>query len=230
MHIYKYLSVATKIIQYCVFLCFQMVMAIGTNLAKYLHYDQNLPLTKIQRSSITMKWFCWKLQKKDFFQVVVVFWSPSYVWLFVTPGTAACQASLSLTISQSLPKFMFIASVMLSSHLILWCPLLLLPSIFPSIRGFANEFSVCIRWPKYLSLSISPSSEYLGLISLKINWFDLLAVQGTFSSLLQHHTLKASILWCSAFFTVQLAQPYMTTGKIIALYMDLCQQSNISAF
>ena len=110
-------------------------MAIGTNLAKCLHYDQNPPLTKTQRSSITMKWFCWKLQKKDVFQVVV-FPSPSYVWLFVTPQTAAHQASLSLTISQSLPKFMFIASVMLSSHLILWCPLFLLPLIFPSIRDF----------------------------------------------------------------------------------------------
>ena len=159
-------------IQYCAFLCFQVVMAIETNLAKCLHYDQNPPLTKTQRSSITMKWFCWKLQKKDVFQVVVVFPSSSYVWLFVTPQTAAHQASLSLTISQSLPKFVFIASVMRSSHIILWCPLLLLPSIFPSIRDFSNEFSVCIRWPKYwsFSFSINPSSEYSSLISLKIDW------------------------------------------------------------
>ena len=191
-------------------------MAIETNLAKCLHYDQNPPLTKTQRSSITMKWFCWKLQKKDVFQVVVVFPSSSYVWLFVTPQTAAHQASLSLTISQSLPKFVFIASVMRSSHIILWCPLLLLPSIFPSIRDFSNEFSVCIRWPKYWGLNISPSSEYSGLISLKIDWFDLFAVQGTFRSL-QHRSLKAAILWCSASFTVQLSQPFMTTEKTITL-------------
>ena len=130
-----------------------------------------------------------------------------------TPWTEALQASPSLTISCSLPKFMFIASVMLSSCLILWRPLLLLPSIFPSI----NESSVHIRWPKYWSFSISPSSEYVGLISLKIDWFDFLAVQGTFMSLLQHHSSKASILWHSAFFTVQLSQPCVTTGKIIAL-------------
>ena len=128
--------------------------------------------------------------------------------LFETPWTAASQASLSLTISRSLPKFMFIASVMPPSHLILWRPLLLLPSIFPSIRDFSNESSVHIRWPKYwsFSFSISPSSEYLGLISLKIDWFDLLAVQGILRSLLQHHSPKTSILWCSAFFVVQLSQ------------------------
>ena len=127
---------------------------------------------------------------------------------------------------------MFIASVMPSSHLIFWCPLLLLPSIFPSIRDFSNEFSVCIRWPKYWGLSISPSSEYSGLISLKIDRFDLLAIQGTFRSLLQHHSLKSSILWCSAFFTVWLSQPYVTTGKSHHSldYMDLCWQSNVSAF
>ena len=117
---------------------------------------------------------------------VIVVQSPSHVQLFATPWTAAFEASLSITISQSLPKFMFIASVMLSSHLILWCPLLLLLSIFPSIRNFSNESSVCIRWPKYwsFSFSISPSSEYLELISLKIDWFDLLTVQGMFRSLL----------------------------------------------
>ena len=112
------------------------------------------------------------------------------------PWTAACQASLFLTISQSLPKFMFTASMMPSSHLILWCALLLLPSVFPNIRDFSSESSVCIRWPNYWSFSfvISPSSDYSGLISLKIDWFDLLAVQGTFRSLLQHHRSKASIL------------------------------------
>ena len=147
MHIYKYLSVATKIIQYCVFLCFQMVMAIGTNLAKYLHYDQNLPLTKIQRSSITMKWFCWKLQKKDFFQVVVVFWSPSYVWLFVTPGTAAYQVSLSFTVSWNLLQLRSIELMVPSNHLIRCHPFFLLSFIFPSIRVFCKESALLIRWP-----------------------------------------------------------------------------------
>ena len=109
---------------------------------------------------------------------------PSLVRLFATPWTAASQASLSLTISGSLPKFMFIVPVMLSSHLILWHPLLLLPSIFPSIRDFSNESSVCLRWPKYWSFSISPSTEYSGLSSLKIDWFDLLAVQSTLRSLM----------------------------------------------
>ena len=125
---------------------------------------------------------------------------------------------LSITISWSLPKFMFIASVMPSSHLILWHPLHLLSSIFPSIRDFSNESAVHIRWPKYWSfrLRINPSNEYAGLISLKIDWFDL-AVQGTLRSLLQHHSLKIPILWCSAFFTVQLSPPYVTTGKTIAL-------------
>jgi len=125
----------------------------------------------------------------------------------------ACLTSLSLTISQSLPKFM-----LMSSHLILWCPLLFMPLVFPSIRDFSNESSVHIRWPKYWSFSftISPSSEYSGLISLKIDWFDLLAVQRTVRNL-QHHSSKASILWHSAFFMVQLSQLYVTTGKTIAL-------------
>ena len=110
-------------------------------------------------------------------------------------------------------------SAMLSNHHILCCPLLLLPSIFPSIRIFSNKSSLCIRWPKYLSFSfiISPSNEYSGLISFRIDWFDLLSDQGTLKSLLQHHNSKASILWCSAFFMAQLPQPYMTTGKTIAL-------------
>ena len=129
------------------------------------------------------------------------------------------HVSLSLTVSWSLPKFMSIALVIPSSHLILWHPLLLLPSIFPSIRDFSNELAVHIRWPKYwnFSFSISTSNKYSGLISFKIDWFHLLGVQGTLRSLLQHHSSKASILWCSAFLMVQLSQPYVTTGKIIAL-------------
>ena len=135
-----------------------------------------------------------------------------------TPWTAAHRASLSLTISWRLPKLVSIASVMPSSRLILWCPLLL-PSIFPSIRDFSSESSVHIRWPKYwsLSFSISPSSEYSGLISSRIDWFDLLAVQGIFKRLLQQHRSKASVRRCSAFFMVQLSHPYMCTGKTIGL-------------
>ena len=132
----------------------------------------------------------------------------------VTPWTAAHQASLSITNSQSLLKFMSIKLVMPSNHLILCHPLLLLPSIFPSIRVFSNESALCIRWPKYWSFSfnISPSNEYSGLISFRIDWFDLPDVQGTLKSLLQHHGSKALILQCSAFFMVQLSHPYMATG------------------
>ena len=135
------------------------------------------------------------------------------------PWTAAQQASLSITNSQSLPQIMSIESEVPSNHLILCRPLLLLPSVFPSIRVFSNESVFCIRQPKHWSFnfSISPSNEYSGLISFRMNWFDLLAVQGTLKSLLQHHSSKASILWCSAFFMVQLSHPYMTTGKTIAL-------------
>ena len=131
----------------------------------------------------------------------------------------ACQASLSIINSQSLLKLMSIESVMSSNHLILCRPLLLPPSMFPSIRVFASESVLSIRWTKYWSFifSISPSNEYLGLISFRIDWFDLLAVQGTLKSLLQHHSSKASILRCSAFFMVQLSHPCMTTGKTIAL-------------
>ena len=119
----------------------------------------------------------------------------------------------------SVLKLMSIESVMPSNHLILCCPLLLLPSVFPNIRFFFKESVLCIRWPKYwsFSFSISPSNEYSGLISFRMDWLDLLAVQGTLKSLLQHHSSKASILWCSAFFIVQLSHPYMTTGKTIAL-------------
>ena len=143
----------------------------------------------------------------------------SYVWLFVTPWAAAHQASLSITNSQSLLKLMSIESVMPSNHLILCCPLLLLPSIFLSIRVFSNESVLCIRWRKYWSFSFSiiPSKEHPGLISFRMDWLDLLAVQGTLKSLLQHHSSKASILRCSTFFTVQLSHPYITTGKTIAL-------------
>ena len=150
---------------------------------------------------------------------VVVVQLLSCVSLFVTPWTAAPQASLSFTISQNLFKLMSIMSVMQPNYFILCCPLLLLPSIFPSIRVFSNESAFAIRWPKYcsFSFSISPHNEYSGLISFRIDWFDLLAVQGTLKSLLQHHNLRASILRCSDFFIVQLSHLYMTTGKTIAL-------------
>ena len=145
--------------------------------------------------------------------------SLSHVQHFATPWTVAHQASLSITNSQSLPKLMSITSVMPSNHLILCRPLLLLPSIFPSIRVFPNESVLPIRWPKYwsFSFSISPSNEYSGLISFRMDWLNLLAVQGTLKSLLQHHSSKASILQHSAFIIVQVSHPYMTTGKTIAL-------------
>ena len=141
------------------------------------------------------------------------------VWLFVTPWTAARQASRSITNSWSLLKLMCIDSVVLSNHLILCHPLLLLPLIFPSIIVFSNESVLLIRWPKYWSssFSISPSNEYAGLIFFRIEWFDLFAVQGTHRSLLQHDSSKASVLQCLDFFMVQLLHPYMTTWKTIAL-------------
>ena len=141
------------------------------------------------------------------------------VRLFVTPRIAACQASLSITISQSSLRLMSIESVMPSSHLILGHPLLLLPPIPPSIRVFSNESTLHMRWPKYWSFSFSIilSKEIPGLISFRMDWLDLLAVQGTLKSLLQYHSSKASILRRSAFFTVQLSHPYMTIGKTIAL-------------
>ena len=142
----------------------------------------------------------------------------SRVQLFATPRTAACQGSLSLTNSWSLLKFVSIELVMPSSHPILCCPLLLLPPIPPSIRVFSNELTLHMRWLKYwsFSFSISPSNEHPGLISFRMDWLDLLAVQGTLKSLLQHHSSKASILWHSAFFIVQLSHPHMTTGKTMA--------------
>ena len=143
----------------------------------------------------------------------------SRIQLFATPWITACQASLSITNSQGLPKLMPIELVMPSSHLILCCPLLLLPSILPNIRVFSKESTLRMRWPKYwsFSLNFSPSNEHPGLISFRMDWLDLLAVQGSLKGLLQHHSSKASILQHSAFFTVQLSHPYMTTGKTIAL-------------
>ena len=155
----------------------------------------------------------------------------SCVWLLATPWTTARQACLSITNSQSLPKPMSIEWVMPSNHLILCFPLLLLPSVFPSFKIFSNESDLCIRWPKYWSFSfnISPSKEHPGLISFRMDWLDLLAVQGTLKSLLQHHSSKVSILRLSAFFIVQPSHPYMTTGKTIALTRRT-RQSDVSAF
>ena len=159
--------------------------------------------------------------------------SLSRVRLFVTPWTAARQASLSITNSQSLLKLMSIESMMPCNHLNLCHPLLLLPSIFPSIRVFSNESVLHIRWLKYwiFSFSIRPSNEYSGLITFRMDWLDLLTVQGTLKSLLQHYTSKASILQRLAFFIVQLSHPYMTTGKTIALTRwTFVWQTNVSAF
>ena len=159
----------------------------------------------------------WRLMTESSF--AFAFQSLSHVRLFATPWTTTCQPSLSFTISWGLLKLTSIESMMPSNHIILCCPLLLLPSVFPSIRVFSNESTLPIRWPKYwsFSFSISPSSEYSGLISFRIDWFDLLAVQETLKSFLQHHSSKASILWRSALFMVQLSHLYMTIGKTIAL-------------
>ena len=143
--------------------------------------------------------------------------SLNHAQLFATPWAVAPQASLSITNSQSLLKLVSIESVMPSNHLIVCCALLLLPSIFSSIKVFSNKSVLCNRWSKYWSFSFSPSNEYSGLISFRIDWFDLLAVQKTLKSLLQPHGSKASVLLCSAFFTVQFSHPYMTTGKNMAL-------------
>jgi len=170
-----------------------------------------------------MRSLAWALIQYDFVQ------SLSRVQLFVTPGTAACQAYLSFTISQNLLKLTSIESVMASNQLILCRPFLLLSSIFPSITVFPNEVALCIRWPQYWSFSINPSSEYSGLISFRIDWFDLLAVQRTLKSLVQHHSSKASILQCSAFFMVQLSSLNDYWENHSFDYMDLCQTSNASA-
>ena len=176
---------------------------------------------------VQLKWSCWLqcvvhwmlCRVPEYCSEQLLFVQPpSHVWLFATPWTAACQASLFLTISLSLFKLISIESVIPSNHVILCCPLLFLPLIFPSIRGFSYESALHIRWPKHWSFSISPSSEYSGLISFRINCFALLDVQGTLKkSPLQHHSLKASVIQCAAFFMIQLSHPYMTTRKTIAL-------------
>ena len=181
-----------------------------SNSASLMNPPQCPPLGSLSLPGVP-KYFClWCLSSVQ---------SLSCVQLFVTPWIAARQASLSMTNSWSSIKLMSIESVIPSSHLILCCPLLLLPPIPPSIRVFSNESTLRMRWPKYWSFSfnISPSNEHPGLISFRMDWLDLLEVQGTLKSLLQHHSSKASILLCSAFFIVQLSHPYMTTGKTIAL-------------
>ena len=156
----------------------------------------------------------------------------SHVQLFATPLAAVHQAFPSFTISPSLLKLMYIEKVMSSSHLILYCPLLLLPSIFPSIGVIFNESALPIWWPKYwsFSFSISPSNEYLGLISFRMDWLDLLAVQGTLKSLLQHHSSKAAVLQCSVFFMIQLSRPHDYWKNHTFDYTALCLQSIVSAF
>ena len=175
------------------------------------------------------KWIFKNLEEKDY--TIVTVQSLSHIQMLAIPWTAARQASLSFIITQSLLKIVSTKSVMPSNHSILCCPLLL-PSVFPSLRVFSKESVLQIRWPKYwsFSFSISPSNEYSGLISFRMDWLDLLAVQRTLKSLLQHHSLKASTLDCSAFFVVHLSHPYMTTGKTIALTIQTFVQSNVSAF
>ena len=170
---------------------------------------------KLYPNVFLFQYFNWQSNTWFSFSVQLL----SHVLLFMTPWTAACQASLSITNSWSSPKPISIESVMPSNHLILCCPLLLLLSIFPRIRVFSNESALYIRWPKYwsFSFSISPSNEYSGLIYFRMDWLDLLAVQGTLKTLLQKRSSKASILQHPAFFIVQLSHPYMTTGKTIAL-------------
>ena len=176
------------------------------------------------------------IQRRKFCALLFILFSSvqllSHVQLFATPWTTACQASLSITNSRNPPKPMFIVSVMPSNHLILCSPVLLLHLVFPSIRVFSNESALHIRWPKYWSFSfnISPSNEHPGLIFLRMDWLDLLAVQGTLKSLFQHYSSKASILQRSAFFIVQLSHPYMTTGKTIALTRRTFVDKVMSAF
>ena len=180
------------------------------------------PMNVYQWKNKCMEWTSWRNRKRRRWErrsisnvssSRLLLFSPSVVWLFVTPWTAARRASLSFTISQSMLKLMCFESV--SNHLILCQPLLLLSSIFPRISIFSNESTLLLRLPKYwsFSFSINPSSEYSGLISFKMDWFYLYAVQGTLKSLFQHRSLKASILWGSSFFMVQLSYQYMTTGK-----------------
>ena len=174
----------------------------------------------------------WSLIGRNFVSILVVVQSLSHIWLFVTPWTAAYAASLSITITWSLLKLMTIELAMPSNHFIFCHPLLLLPSILSSIRVFSNELVLCIRWPKYRSFSFStgPSNEYLGPISFRTDWLDLLAVQGTLKSLLQHHSSKASVFQASAFFIFQLSYPYMTTGKNHSLTRWTFVSKMMSAF
>ena len=187
-------------------------------LVRAKHQKTCWKLCVCRQSMSFLNWESWSCKLAFMFQFSSV-QLLSHVRLLATPWIAACQASLSITNSWSLLKLMPIESVMPSSHFILCCPLLLLPPIPPSIRVFSNESTLCIRYPKYwsFSFSISPSNEHPGLISFRVDWLDLLAVQGTLKSLLQQHSSKASIFWLSAFFTVQLSHPYMTTGKTTAL-------------
>ena len=185
--------------------------------------------TSLMRCSFCESYMTWLIQLPLWLAIISTFplWKNQFsavqsltcVWLFVTPWTAAPQASLSITNFRSPHKPMSIESMMPSNHLILCHPLLLLPSVFPSVRVFSNESALRIRWPKYWSFSfnIRPSNEYPGLISFRIDWLDLLAIQGTLKILLQHHSSKASVLRCSAFFIFQLSRPYMAIGKTIAL-------------
>jgi len=194
-----------------------------TNLGSMLFGDvpcgRRIPVKLLQTCTVLKYFFIFLAANRKVYQWVQSVRSLSRVRLFATPWIPACQASLSITNSRSPLKLMSIESVMPSSHLILCRPLLLLPPIPPSIRVFSNESTVHIRWPKYwsFSFSISPSKQFPGLISFRMDWLDLLSVQGTLKSLLQYHSSKSSILRSSAFFTVQLSHPYMTTGKTIAL-------------
>ena len=187
-----------------------------------LYTWQCSPISTIEGMVCGLSW-CQALKKRNYQKEADVQFSSvqslSCVWLFAVPWTAPRQASLSITNCRSLPKPMSIESVIPSNHHILCHPLLLLPSIFPSIRVFSNESALCIRWPKYCSFSfhLSPSNKHPGLVSFRMDWLDLLAVQGTLKSLLQHHSSKASTLLRSAFFIVQLSHPYVTIGKTIAL-------------
>ena len=192
----------------------------------------NWAIKEAQCRSSQKMGFLWRLDYIVMIDQISVVQALNHVQLFVIPWTAACQASQSFTSSWRLPKLMSIESVMPSNHLILWRPLLLLPSVFPSIKVFSNESDLLIRWPKYwsFSFSISPSNEYSGLISFRIHWFDLLTVQGTLKSLLYYRNSKALILQCSDCYMVQLSHPYMTTGKVIALTIWTFVSKVISLF
>ena len=194
------------------FMPFSVVFSWSNKRINCVTNDRRLSMTHLKMLVCVI---CWHLICMEFSSVQ----SLSHIWLFATPRTAARQAFLSITNSRSLFKLMSIESGMASNHLILCHPLLLPPSSFPSISVFSNESVLCIRWPKYWSFSfkMSPSNEYSELISFNMDWLDLLAVQGTLKSLLQHHSSKASILRCSAFLMVQVTHPHMTTGKTTAL-------------